>query len=98
MNALSPMVTYPQPALIAMNDTVVVYDRIRENLGKHRGLSFAETINLSISEMPGRTIITSGVTALSMITCLDKWFFKGIGTQARRPPRRRAERRPDAVV
>ena len=33
----------------SMNDTVVVYDRIRENLGKHRGKSFAQVINLSVS-------------------------------------------------
>jgi preprotein translocase subunit SecF len=54
----------------SISDTVVVYDRIRENLGKHRSMSFAAVINLSISEMLGRTIITSGVTALSMVMFL----------------------------
>jgi preprotein translocase subunit SecF len=54
----------------SISDTVVVYDRIRENLGKHRNMSFAHVINLSISEMLGRTIITSGVTALSMVMFL----------------------------
>jgi preprotein translocase subunit SecF len=54
----------------SISDTVVVYDRIRENLGKHRSMSFAHVINLSISEMLGRTIITSGVTALSMVMFL----------------------------
>lgn len=54
----------------SITDTVVVYDRIRENLGKHRGMSFSAVINLSISEMLGRTIITSGVTALSMLMFL----------------------------
>ncbi len=54
----------------SITDTVVVYDRIRENLGKHRGMSFAQVINLSISEMLGRTIITSGVTGLSMVMFL----------------------------
>ena len=43
----------------SMNDTVVVYDRIRENLGKHRGKSFAQIINLSVSETLSRTILTS---------------------------------------
>jgi preprotein translocase subunit SecF len=56
----------------SMNDTVIVYDRIRENLTKHRSMSFAQIINLSVSEMLGRTIITSGVTALSMI-CFLFW-------------------------
>ena len=54
----------------SITDTVVVYDRIRENLNKHRGMSFPQIINLSISEMLGRTIIVSGVTALSMVMFL----------------------------
>ena len=56
----------------SITDTVVVYDRIRENLSKHRNMTFANIINLSISEMLGRTIITSGVTALSMV-CFLVW-------------------------
>ncbi|TKD05073.1 protein translocase subunit SecF [Polyangium fumosum] len=60
----------------SINDTVIVYDRIRENLPRHRGLSFAAIINLSISEMLGRTIITSGVTALSMLAFL--WWGTGM--------------------
>jgi preprotein translocase subunit SecF len=54
----------------SINDTVVVYDRIRENLNKHRGMSFPQIINLSISEMLGRTLIVSGVTGLSMVMFL----------------------------
>jgi preprotein translocase subunit SecF len=54
----------------SITDTVVVYDRIRENLGKHRGMSFSQVINMSISEMLGRTIIQSGVTSLSMVMFL----------------------------
>ncbi len=56
----------------SITDTVVVYDRIRENLGKHRGMSFAQVINVSISEMFGRTIIASGTTFLSMC-CFLYW-------------------------
>jgi len=56
----------------SITDTVVVYDRIRENLSKHRNMSFSGIINLSISEMLGRTIITSGVTSLSMV-CFLIW-------------------------
>lgn len=56
----------------SMTDTVVVYDRIRENLSKHRGMSFSAVINLSISEMFGRTLISSGVTSLSMV-CFLIW-------------------------
>jgi preprotein translocase subunit SecF len=54
----------------SITDTVVVYDRIRENLSKHRDMSFSNIINLSISEMLGRTIIVSGVTSLSMVMFL----------------------------
>ncbi len=56
----------------SITDTVIVYDRIRENLTKHREMSFSNIINLSISEMFGRTIISSGVTSLSMV-CFLIW-------------------------
>jgi preprotein translocase subunit SecF len=51
----------------SMNDTVVVYDRIRENLAKHRGRTFGDIINLSVSETLSRTILTSGATMLSVL-------------------------------
>lgn len=50
----------------SVNDTVVVYDRIRENLGKHRGKTFFEIINLSVSEVLSRTILTSTTTLLTL--------------------------------
>jgi preprotein translocase subunit SecF len=59
----------------SMNDTVVVYDRIRENLGKYRGKSFAEIINMSVSETLSRTILTSGATMLSVLA----FFYWGTG-------------------
>jgi|HubBroStandDraft_1064217.scaffolds.fasta_scaffold04644_6 preprotein translocase subunit SecF len=59
----------------SMNDTVVVYDRIRENLGKHRGKSFAHIINLSVSETLSRTILTSGAMLLSILA----FFIYGTG-------------------
>jgi preprotein translocase subunit SecF len=59
----------------SMNDTVVIYDRIRENLSKHRGKSFSQIINLSVSETLSRTILTSGATMLSVLA----FFFWGTG-------------------
>src|ERR1700722_14740613 len=59
----------------SMNDTVVVYDRIRENLGRYRGKSFAQIINLSVSETLSRTILTSGAVLLSLLA----FFFYGTG-------------------
>ena len=59
----------------SINDTVVVYDRIRENLGKHRGKTFAQIINLSVSETLSRTVLTSGATLLSFVA----FFVWGTG-------------------
>ena len=59
----------------SLTDTVVVFDRIRENLRKHRKLSFAEIINRSVNEMLSRTIITSVTT---LIVVLSLYFFGGV--------------------
>jgi hypothetical protein len=48
----------------SVNDTVVVYDRIRENQGKLKGKPLGEIVNLSINEVFGRTLLTSVATAL----------------------------------
>jgi len=50
----------------SMNDTVVIYDRIRENLSKYNRLSIDEIANLSINETLSRTIITSVTTLLAL--------------------------------
>ncbi len=50
----------------SVNDTVVIYDRVRENMRRLRTASFPEIINLSVSEMLGRTVITSGTAILSL--------------------------------
>ncbi len=60
----------------SVNDTVVVYDRIRENQGKLRGKSLGEIVNLSINEVLGRTFLTSFATALSLVGLL----VYGVGT------------------
>lgn len=48
----------------SLNDTIIVYDRIRENLGKHSKEGLASVINHSINETLSRTILTSGTTLL----------------------------------
>lgn len=50
----------------SVNDTVIVYDRVRENLGKLRGASFSRLINVSTSEMLGRTILTAATVLFSL--------------------------------
>ena len=53
----------------SLNDTVVAFDRIRENFTKLRGTDPEEGMNISINEMLARTIIT-GVTTLLVLTAL----------------------------
>jgi len=48
----------------SLNDTIIVYDRIRENMNKYRREGFASVINRSINETLSRTIMTSGTTLL----------------------------------
>jgi preprotein translocase subunit SecF len=60
----------------SVNDTVVVYDRVRENLSRLRGTSFVGLINVSISEMLGRTILASGTTVFSLLA----FFAWGTGS------------------
>ncbi len=52
----------------SMNDTVVIYDRIRENLNKYSRLDISEIANLSINETLSRTIITSVTTLLALFS------------------------------
>jgi preprotein translocase subunit SecF/SecD/SecF fusion protein len=53
----------------SVNDTVVVSDRIRENLRKFKRMDLTELLNLSINETLSRTILT-GVTTLAVLVAL----------------------------
>ena len=52
----------------SMNDTVVIYDRIRENLFKYSKIGISDVANLSINETLARTIITSVTTLLALLS------------------------------
>ena len=54
----------------SVNDTIVIYDRIRENMGKLKGLSLPQLINVSLNETLARTVLTSFATALSLVGLL----------------------------
>lgn len=58
----------------SMNDTVVVFDRVREELRRYKSLSLAEVINMSINRTLARTIMTSITTLLAL---LPLFFFAG---------------------
>ena len=54
----------------SLNDTIVVYDRIRENSQRFKRKDFGDLINVSINQTLSRTIMTSGATSLAMIPFL----------------------------
>ena len=58
----------------SLNDTIVIFDRIRENIKAHRKDDYMSIINLSINESLSRTIITS-LTTLFVVLIL--WLFGG---------------------
>jgi preprotein translocase subunit SecF len=58
----------------SINDTVVVYDRVRENLRKYKQMPLAELLNVSINSTLSRTLLTS-VTTLLALSAL--YFFGG---------------------
>jgi preprotein translocase subunit SecF len=58
----------------SMNDTIVVFDRIRENLKLNKRMPFPELVNLSANQTLSRTVLTSGLTFL---TALSLWLFGG---------------------
>jgi preprotein translocase subunit SecF len=54
----------------SINDTIVIYDRIREEMARYKGKPLPEIINIAVNDTLSRTILTSGVTALSLIGLL----------------------------
>lgn len=62
----------------SINDTIVTYDRVRENIRKTKSLGFEDIINLSINETLGRTILT---TSTVLMSTLILYFMGGPITQ-----------------
>ena len=62
----------------SVNDTVIIFDRVRENRTRHRRKSLQEVIDLSINQTLSRTLLTSGTT-LMVVACL--FFFGGASLQ-----------------
>ena len=63
----------------SLNDTIVVYDRIRENFRKIRKQTPNEIVNLSINQTLSRTIMTSSLTLL-VVLCI--WIFGGMSLRS----------------
>ena len=58
----------------SLNDTVVIYDRVRENLRRYKALPLAELLDRSINETLARTLMTSLTTLLALVAL---YFFGG---------------------
>ncbi|MBO6719879.1 MAG: protein translocase subunit SecDF [Rhizobiaceae bacterium] len=58
----------------SINDTVVVYDRIRENLRKYKKMPLADLIDLTVNQTLSRTILTGATTLVALIAL---WAFGG---------------------
>jgi len=58
----------------SMNDTVVIYDRVRENLRRYRAMGLSDLLDLSVNETLARTAMTSVTTLLALFTL---FFFGG---------------------
>jgi SecD/SecF fusion protein len=58
----------------SLNDSIIISDRIRENLQKVRDRSYLEVVDLSVSQTIARTVVTSGTTLLPVLALL---FFGG---------------------
>lgn len=54
----------------SINDTVVVFDRLRENLIKYKTMPLRDVCNLSVNETLSRTVMTSGTTLIALISLL----------------------------
>jgi len=67
LNSIAALLTL---AGYSINDTVVVFDRIRENRRKYKRMNLGDLINLSTNQMLTRTILTSATTATSIIPLL----------------------------
>src|SRR5690606_21383146 len=58
----------------SINDTVIVFDRIRETLRKYKKMPLPDSINMSINQMLARTLMASGTTLLALFAL---WLFGG---------------------
>jgi len=65
----------------SVNDTVVIFDRVRENMRRHRREPMVKTINLSLNQTLSRTVLTSGTTlvAVGSLLVLGGDVLRGFG-------------------
>ena len=54
----------------SLNDTIIIFDRVRENLRKHKKMSFEDILNLSVNETLPRSILTHGTTLVTLLALI----------------------------
>ena len=54
----------------SLNDTIIIYDRIRENMEMHTKFDLVEVLNLSVNQTLSRSILTSGTTLMAVLALL----------------------------
>jgi preprotein translocase subunit SecF len=54
----------------SLNDTIIIFDRVRENLKKHKKMGFADILNLSVNETLPRSILTHGTTLATLLALI----------------------------
>ncbi len=57
----------------SLNDTIIIYDRVRENMQLHTSIDLPEVLNLSVNQTLSRTVLTSGTTLAALLSL----FFLG---------------------
>lgn len=58
----------------SLNDTIIIFDRVRENLRKHKKMGFEDILNLSVNETLPRSVLTHGTTLATLLALI---FFAG---------------------
>lgn len=54
----------------SLNDTIIIFDRVRENLRKHKKMGFEDILNLSINETLPRSVLTHGTTLVTLLALI----------------------------
>jgi preprotein translocase subunit SecF len=54
----------------SLNDTIIIFDRVRENLRKHKKMGFEDILNLSVNETLPRSILTHGTTLATLLALI----------------------------
>ena len=55
----------------SLNDTIIIFDRVRENLKKHKGMPLYDLVNLSVNETLPRSVLTHATTLAATLAVME---------------------------